>query len=373
MKFKRSQSNSGVALIIVMLSLVGLSILAGIFAFRMKVEARLALNSNNDTTMDWMARSGAERAKWLLGQEMQAGCPDSSSSVWSGGSGAACQALSNSPIVGITLPWTFDLGDGQVTVHKMIDLERKANINNANEQVLEPMLEKALLLMGVDPGDHQVVINSILDWTDTDKAERPQGAESDYYQAEEPPYSAKDAPIDDMSELIQIRGARDLYTAADVAYHTASPDGRRSNQRLGFNADVPIYQVGLVDLFTPLSSGRININTAGEAVLQLLPDVDEYTAKEIIRVRAGFDEIDGTEDDVPYRNPGEIINAIPNRATVERILPLIDVRSRTFEVTITAAFGNYSRDFRAILVRNNPNDVQLISFHAVEKYSSAVE
>jgi general secretion pathway protein K len=363
MKIHRAQSHSGVALIIVLISMVSLSILAGIFAFRMKVEARLAMNSNNDAEMEWMGRSGAEAAKWLLGQELQAGCPDSLASLWAGGSGGACPGISNSPIAEIHLPWTIPLGNGEVTVNPMVDYERKANINIANEQ----MLEQSLLLMGVDAGEYPVIVNSILDWIDPDDAERPQGAESDFYDALEWPYPAKNGPIDDMTELQLVQGITpDLYWGPKSADYVPSRARRDAKPRLGFNADVPTYPVGFVDLFTPLSAGRININTAPIEVLQLLPGVDERAASEIIRLRSGFDAGMGVQEPLPFNNPGEIINAGLNPQLVQQIIPLCDVRSRTFEVKLTARIGTYTRNFQAVIVRNNPRDLQVVSFHAIE-------
>jgi type II secretory pathway component PulK len=360
MKIKPRQSRSGVALIIVMISVVSLSILAGIFAFRMKVEARLAMNSNNDASMDWMARSAAEMAKLRLGLEMQAGCPDSRGSLWAGGLGVGCPGLSNAALE--TLPFTYPLGRGDVTIGKMVDHERKANINAANEE----MLEQALLLMGVDAGEYPVIVNSILDWIDPDDAERPQGAESDFYGALEDPYRAKDGPIDDLSELLLVEGITlDIYDAK-YAGLGGGRTRRDSSRRLGFEADVPVYPVGFVQLFTPISAGRININTAGVEVLQLLPGVDEHAANEIIRLRAGLDGADGTDDDIPFRNPGEIINAGLNPGLVQRVIPMCEVRSRTFEVPITVRVGGYTRSYQATILRNNPRDLQVISFQPTD-------
>lgn len=367
MKIHSRQSRAGVAMIIVMISVVSLSILAGIFAFRMNVEARLAMNSNNDASMDWMARSGAEMAKLRLGLEMQAGCPDSKASLWAGGPGAGCPGLTNSGLE--SLPITYPLGRGEVTIGKMVDLESKANINAANEE----MLEQALLLMGVDPGEYPVIVNSILDWIDPNDAERPQGTESDYYQGLEFPYRAKNGPIDDMTELLDVKGVtRDIY---DAKYAGLNTDRKRqdSSRRLGFNADVPVYPVGFVQLFTPISAGRINLNTADAIVLQLLPDIDEHAANEIIRQRAGLDGVDGTDDDIPFRNPGEIINAGLNPATVQRITAMCDVRSRTFEVPITVRIGDYARSYKATILRNNPRDLQVISFQSTENPPAPAE
>ena len=40
----------------------------------------------------------------------------------------------------------------------------------------------------------------------------------------------------------------------------------------------------------------------GQEFFQLLPGVDEVVAQNIIRVRAGLDGVDGTEDDTPFQS-----------------------------------------------------------------------
>src|SRR5690242_15670283 len=49
---------SGIALMVVMIAVFVLSVLAGAFAYSMKVETKLAMNANNDDTMLWLGRSG---------------------------------------------------------------------------------------------------------------------------------------------------------------------------------------------------------------------------------------------------------------------------------------------------------------------------
>ena len=52
----------GIALVIVMISIFVLTILAGGFAYSMKVETRLARNANSETELEWLGRSG----KWVV-------------------------------------------------------------------------------------------------------------------------------------------------------------------------------------------------------------------------------------------------------------------------------------------------------------------
>ena len=46
-----------------------------------------------------------------------------------------------------------------------------------------------------------------------------------------------------------------------------------------------------------------------------------------------------------------------------QISQFIDIKSRTFEVEITAKVAGSERTFYAILVRNTPRDIQVLNFY----------
>ena len=50
------------------------------------------------------------------------------------------------------------------------------------------------------------IADSILDWLDADDETRDYGTESSYYSSEQPPYAAKNGPMDSLDELLLIRG-----------------------------------------------------------------------------------------------------------------------------------------------------------------------
>lgn len=232
----------------------------------------------------------------------------------------------------------------------------------------DTILEQALILMGVDAGQYPTIVNSIRDWIDTDKATRIDGAEDYYYQTFDPPFDAKNGPIDDINELLLIKGINetpDLFYGPSADAQLPSRLQKNSRTRLGYHADVPIYPIGLKDLFTPISSGRININTASAAVLQLIPGVDERAAQEIIRTRAGPEGA----GPVPLASPGEAINAGLPANVIQALQRYGDTHSRTFEVHVSAEINGYTRHFVAIVVRNSARDIQTISFRSTDDLS----
>ena len=264
---------------------------------------------------------------------------------------------SNSVLAGVSLD--FELGNGKGTL-KITDLERKANINVADE----PMLEQALRLIGVDAGDFSAISGSILDWIDPDDNVHIGGTESEHYQSLDPPYYAKNKPIDDLSELLLIKGITpEIYWGGISTNHPRAAFFQNQPGFASHNFEFAAYPAGFVDLFTPLSTGRLNINTASFTALQMIPFVDENVAAEIIRLRSGLDGVDGTEDDTPFRNAGELIN-VPgiSRQAVAQLQRICDVRSRTFEVQVDAEVNGYKRQFIAVVGRNSPRDVQVLSF-----------
>jgi general secretion pathway protein K len=349
----------GVALILVMVVIVVLGVMAGGFAYSMKVEMKLARNHVDNDEMDWLGRSGVELARYILGQQL--GIPiepfDALNQKWAGGLG-----VTNEIMAAIAMD-NYPLGAGSLTL-KIVDCERKANINTADQR----LLQQAFNLLGVDVVDFSTAIDSLFDWMDPDELTRMKGAESDYYLGLNPPYAAKNGPIDDLSELLLIQGITpEMYwgTAGsnELQRVVSPPVASASSDRLGF-AQSPTFAGGLVDLFTPISNGQININTASSAVLQLIPGIDANTAEQIIRMRAGPDGAEGNEDDTPFRVPGELVN-VPgmNRQFASLLARYCTVRSSTFEVQVDARIGQYTRHYKALLRRNTPRDVQILSFY----------
>ncbi len=355
MKFSRQSSAHGIALIIVMVAIFVLSVLVGAFAFSMKVETKLAMNANHDAELIWLGRSGVELARWAVAQQAAiAGEPyDSLNQIWAGGPGG--MTSSNSPLAGVSLDH-YQIGDGFVSV-KIKDLERKLNINQADDQILQ----QALTLVGVDAGEIPRISAAIIDWIDPDDVTHINGAESDYYQGLEPPYYAKNRPIDDLSELLLVRGVTlDMYWGSSSTNHTAA--AFQQVDHWGRPVEQPTYPIGLADIFTPLSNGKININTASAETLQAIPLVDANAAAQIIQQRSGPDGVDGTEDDLPFRDAAEAGMAI-NPGVAQQLRRYGTVRSNTFEVRVTAELGGYTREFYAIMGRNNPRDVQILGFY----------
>ncbi len=351
MKIIFAQKNRGIAVIVVLVAVTVLTMLAGAFAYSMKVESRLAANADNDEQLLWLGRAGIDRARWIL--SIEGNLPFTSlNQIWAGGPGDGPET--NSPLLGISLD-NFPVGDGTVSL-KMIELESKVNVNLADT----PLIQQVMTQMGADAGDMSVVADSIQDWVDGDDATRPAGAESDYYQGMTPAYYAKNAPIDDLSELMLIKGISLPLFKGGAATNEQGAAFQSHIHGFGhMSGQTPDYPFGFADVFTPFSTGKINLNTANETVLQLIPGVDTQTAQAIIKYRSG----EGGSDGSGALKSLAQLNAIGIPAQVStQIQRYGDVSGSTYEVHATARIGDYSREYIAVLFRNGPN-VDIFSFY----------
>jgi general secretion pathway protein K len=354
MKVATQTSTRGFALIIVMLVIVVFSGLAAVFAMSMKVEMQLARNIDSESEMEWLGRSGVELARYVLAQQMN--CPnepyDALNQKWAGGPGGNC--VTNGPLAEISLD-QVQLGRGKFSL-KIVDLERKVNINFANREIIQ----QALDAMGVEAFTASTILDSIEDWRDPDTSPHVNGAESDYYLNLPQPYIARDGPFDDVSEMLLVRGVTpDIYWGS----------GRTNRPVQSISAGVTGipdqgYSSALVDLFSTVGRLQININTTSPTVLQLVLGIDRAMAERIVRERAGLDGVDGTEDDTPYLNAAEMGRLVGLPATTaSQLNRYCGVRSFTFEATVVVEIDKYKRRLVALLFRNSSRDVQILNTH----------
>lgn len=327
MTLRLAKRDRGIALIIVMIMVAALTVIVTGFAYSMRVEAKLARNTRFNPDMDWLGRSGVELARYLLskrapGEEQM----DALHQKWAGGPGRVGMDAMAEPEPWEQLPMSnVRLGNGSFSI-KITDMERKLNINSAPEPLLRYILE---MQGGVDATDVDVFIDSLRDWMDPDDNPGLNGAESDFYLSEYPPYYSKNGPLDHITELKLVQG---------------------------FKENPSIYNV-FAKNFTAISGGLINVNTASAQVLELLPGMDPFIADEIVMYRAG--------PDGPYRSPNQIGAVLePFGMDPGSIQQFLATESATFEVEITAKIGTQQRKYISLLRRVSPQDIRILYFHS---------
>lgn len=342
----------GIALIIVLLTLFTLGVMAGIFAYAMKVETRLATNTTSGTELEWMGRSGIEIAKWILVQQ-ETRVPSERgylalNQFWAGGPGPVDSV--DNPFAGMTLEH-IPLGDGSISI-VITDQERWVNINAVYRNPL--MLDQALSMAGADATDASLIGAALVDWIDGNEVPQATGgAESDFYLERQPPYEAKNGAIDDVAELRLVRGiSREMFYGPEWRPTTLGDDvpqtgasGSRSTRESGNGG------AGLSQIFCATSTGRVNINTAPFAVLRLILNGDESRAREAIRIR----------DELPAHDVGDMARLLGGAPAAGSGIQL-STQSYTFSVRVTAQLGGARESFVGLISRSGARDYQVLSF-----------
>jgi general secretion pathway protein K len=208
-------------------------------------------------------------------------------------------------------------GPGQFS-YRLRDEEALLNLNTAQPARLETLLEA----LGVQRADRDTVVNSIQDWRDPNDEHRLSGAESDDYYLKLPvPYRARNANLESVTELLQIKGITpELYYGAE---------------RKG----------GLADAVTVRSTGQVNINTAGPLVLRALG----LSEAEIVSVMQ-------TRRETPY----QIVPAqFGGRG--------LNATTRTFRVTAEGIMhGRVAARITAVLRRQSENEISVLEWSGVQ-------
>jgi len=188
------------------------------------------------------------------------------------------------------------------------------------------MLSRIFDVLSIDSS----VVDSLVDWQDTDDIELARGAEVSYYQYLTPPMVPRNAQMRTTGEALLVRGMdRELFFLPPAA---RSPLGNEEYQ--SFEKYATVY-----------GDGKININTAPEPVLLCLSaDMDTYITQEIIERRNGgaFLEI---EDLKKVESVSDTL--------YDEISSLITVSSDVFRIKASGSAGGFTRNITAVVKRRS--------------------
>ena len=249
---KLNSNQSGIALMIVLWVLVLLMALATEFAFSMKTEVNTTRNYSEDTESYYLAKAGlnlalAELFKnasfhsihnehgWIAGNPVNEQTNKAENKLK--------EKVKEFDIINRN---NIKLENGTIA-YTIKDENGKIPINSANKI----MLNQLLAFSGVKKKiDQNTISDSILDWIDTDKNHHINGAEDDYYRAQQPPYYARNGNFQTLSELLKVRGI-----TKEIFYGSNEKDGQ--------------YK-GIAQFLTIYNIPSVNPNTTSEEVLNII-------------------------------------------------------------------------------------------------------
>lgn len=182
--------------------------------------------------------------------------------------------------------------------------------------------------------DAEGILDALKDWMDAEDDNRitgAGGAESDWYMHLPQPYPCKNAPVDDIAELLRIRGMQPT-----IFYGKSGVGGIRPF----VTASSPKWSSGRF--------GRININTAAVEVLRVvLPETRAERAEEMAAYRMERSSnafVHDLSDPLWYKR-------VPGLGDVTLPSDRIAYASDRFSITATARMDPLSRRITARVLR----------------------
>jgi len=290
------RAEEGLALIFVTWTLVLLMVVAFGAAFEVKTFFNAETAYYGRLRAQWLAHAGIERGAAII--EADAKDVDSTGETWWNADGEEF-ALSQLGEGGYALI-RDDFSDDGEPHFGIEDESGKLNLNSASYEMLLAL-----------PGMTEEIADSIIDWRDTDEDPRPNGAETEYYEALDQPYKAKNAPFETLRELLLVKGATVSTFFGEDANGNGILDENENdggNSAPDDNADGALDR-GLISYLTVSSfesnvdaqgSKRININSASEGDLKKA-GFEDGEAKDIVAGRKSkkfetiFDLLDVTK------------------------------------------------------------------------------
>lgn len=310
----------GSALIVVMWIVGLLSLMVASMTFDAHLEAKIATYSRKKVKAEYLATAGMQISKMLMKKMDTAKAEKKDDEIqddrWYEPAHRLAQGLNVEGLV-------EKIGEGEVTITIKPE-PAKRNVNFLIDEDWERIFEESGVPEEMWPG----LIESVLDWLDVDNAKRRDGAETDdYYLTLETPYKAKNGPMDDVGELLLVKGFNRTILEGGML--------KRSE-----NDTEPLNLKNIKEMLTVYGDGKVNINAASKRVLMTLPDVDEIVAGAIIEEREGLDK-KTKEQDTSFKSIDDLFGRVPGLDP--KLRNLVSTDSKIFEITCVGKVGSVER------------------------------
>jgi general secretion pathway protein K len=336
---RRQQEGSALILVLWVLGL--LSMLVASFAFEAHIESRLTSFYRDRTKAEFLARSGLDVAELLVAKSngLSGAERDEAKAETDPWYDYALQLAKGGTVSFVHDLAEADAGVGLIRLSITPEPARR-NVNKLIDQTVasDETWERILDVGGIPEEMWPTLIDSFYDWTDQDGAPRPDGAETDdYYGNLDPPYRARNAPLDTIGELGLIKG----FTPEILNGGTLSTGM--------FESDAVVLS-GIADMLTTYGDGKVNINAASERVLQTLPGVAPEMAAYIVSERDTWVDETGAERR-GFESTGDLVALVPDFPA--EAVDQLTTSSTEFRITSTGDLNGVLRSIWCIVRFND--------------------
>lgn len=295
----------GTVIIIVLWTSVLLTVLVTAMAGKVRLSAQTAVH-NQETSQQWAQLMGAvsQAEMELMLERMPRPVGETLPETEEGEIRNPLYRFNGQPLL-LNYPQSEDL------VVRVYDHAGKINLNRIPRRNMQLLIEKRLGGLDADPQQVQDLLAAWTDWTDLNDLEGLNGAEKDYYLAQELPFTPRNNPeLDTVEEILHIRGFAELFE--------------------GVNLDAA---------FTIYGSNRtVNLNVATREAMQLLPGLDDELIENILAFRELEDINDRSEiaEIVPFENLQELSSWIggDNTSNIYSVFayPALEIETEQLEL-----------------------------------------
>jgi len=199
---------------------------------------------------------------------------------------------------------------------RIYDHAGKINLREIGRPRMRALLEKKL---GEDADDQiDELIAAWGDWMDLSDSAGINGAERDYYEALDNPYSPRNGKLETVEEILHIRGFDEVFADVDL------------------DAAFTLYT----------DDELVNLNLATVEAMQLLPGLDDELIAEIVAFRENNE----------FRGNGDVAQIVPAENMAE-LRPWLNSRRATSYYTIMAYRKNSAEEY--LFEDNEPVEVDV--------------
>jgi len=199
---------------------------------------------------------------------------------------------------------------------RIYDHAGKINLREIGRPRMRALLEKKL---GEDADDQiDELIAAWGDWVDLSDSAGINGAERDYYEALDNPYSPRNGKLETVEEILHIRGFDEVFADVDL------------------DAAFTLYT----------DDELVNLNLATVEAMQLLPGLDDELIAEIVAFRENNE----------FRGNGDVAQIVPAENMAE-LRPWLNSRRTTSYYTIMAYRKNSAEEY--LFEDNEPVEVDV--------------
>lgn len=258
----------GNILISVLWVIVAMTILVMGLSFEARSDVERTMLHRDRAKAYWLARAAVERVMF----DYAANEADRINMASSGGGAMNQQSMR----------YRFEFEEGWAECLILTDAS-KMSINSKNRDQWKQLFS----LYGLDEQELDEIADAILDWTDNDDMEQVNGAEFEYYQTLNPPYSPRNAPFFSIEEIQMVRGV------TEAMFYGMNVEGR--------------WVPGLQDLLvvTNQNLSRMDINSCPVGILMAFMELSEEEAQMIVDYRdeQAFQSVQEVNQVVAIPNP----------------------------------------------------------------------